>query len=207
MRCKPTTLTAFLVVILWSPISARAAEIPLGESGGVYTVPVQVNQSVTLQFLVDPGAAIVVIPRSVLNRLVANGTVTQDDIIGLSVAELADSSAYRAIQIRLRELRVGDRVLRDVTAAVSPGLTYPLLGQSFLKRFASVTFDNQRRVLILSDTGATPAPQYQYPSQNPTPSATAPYYPPAPAAPASPYGYDYGYSYGYGQPSYWPPTR
>jgi clan AA aspartic protease (TIGR02281 family) len=207
MRCKPTTLTAFLVVSLWSPISARAVEIPLGESGGVYTVPVQVNQSVTLQFLVDPGAAIVVIPRSVLNRLVANGTVTQDDIIGLSVAELADSSAHRAIQIRLRELRVGDRVVRDVTAAVSPGLTYPLLGQTFLKRFASVTFDNQRRVLILSDMGAAPAPQYRYPSQNPTPSVTAPYYPPAPAAPASPYGYDYGYSNSYGQPGYWPPGR
>ena len=209
MRCKPTTLTAFLVFILWSPIAARAAEVPLGESGGVYTVPVQVNQSVTLQFLVDPGAAIVVIPRSVLTRLVANGTVTQDDILGMSVAELADSSAYRAIQIRLRELRVGDRIVRDVTAAVSPGLTYPLLGQSFLKRFASVTFDNQRRVLILSDTAATPAPQYQYqyPSQNPTPSATAPYYPPGPAAPVNPYGYDYGYSYGYGQPGYRPPGR
>ena len=209
MRCKPTTLAAFLVFILGSPIAVRAAEVPLGESGGVYTVPVQVNQSVTLQFLVDPGAAIVVIPRSVLSRLVANGTVTQDDILGMSVAELADSSAYRAIQIRLRELRVGDRIVRDVTAAVSPGLTYPLLGQSFLKRFASVTFDNQRRVLILSDTGATSASQYQYqyPNQNPTPSATAPYYPPTPAAPASPYRYDYGYSYGYGQPGYWPPGR
>jgi predicted aspartyl protease len=182
-----TTLAAFLVVVL-SPISVWASEISLGESGGVFTVPVQVNQSVTLQFLVDPGSAVVVIPRSVLNRLVANGTVTQGDVIGTSIAELADSSLYRAVQLRLRELRVGDRVVRDVIAAVSPGLTYPLLGQSFLKRFASVTFDNQRHVLILSDSGS--APQY------PTTPLSSPYYPPAAAVPGV-----------YGQPSYWPPAR
>jgi hypothetical protein len=40
-------------------------------------VPVQINRSVTLQFLVDPGSAVVVIPRSVLNSLVLNGTATQ----------------------------------------------------------------------------------------------------------------------------------
>jgi hypothetical protein len=182
-----TTLAAFLVVVL-SPISVWASEISLGESGGVFTVPVQVNQSVTLQFLVDPGSAVVVIPRSVLNRLVANGTVTQGDVIGTSIAELADSSLYRAVQLRLRELRVGDRVVRDVIAAVSPGLTYPLLGQSFLKRFASVTFDNQRHVLILSDSGS--APQY------PTTPLPSPYYPPAAAVPGV-----------YDQPSYWPPAR
>ncbi len=190
MRYKPTTLAAFLVVVVLSPITVWASEISLGESGGVFTVPVQVNQSVTLQFLVDPGSAVVVIPRSVLNRLVANGTVTQGDVIGTSIAELADSSLYRAVQLRLRELRVGDRVVRDVIAAVSPGLTYPLLGQSFLKRFASVTFDNQRHVLILSDSGSAPAPQY------PTTPLPSPYYPPAGAVPGV-----------YGQPSYWPPAR
>lgn len=160
MRCKTTMLAAFLGVAVLSPISVRASEVPLGESGGVYTVPVQVNRSVTLQFLVDPGSAVVVIPRSVLNTLVANGTFAEGDVVGTSIAELADSSLYRAVQLRLRELRVGDRVVRDVIAAVSPGLTYPLLGQSFLKRFASVTFDNQRRVLILSDFGSAAVPQY-----------------------------------------------
>jgi clan AA aspartic protease (TIGR02281 family) len=191
MRYNPTTLAAALAMTVLSPISGWGSEIPLGESGGVYTVPVQVNRSVTLQFVVDPGAAIVVIPRSVLRELVANGSVTQTDVVGLSIAELADSSAYQAIQIRLRELRVGDKVVRDVLAAVSPGLTYSLLGQSFLKRFASITLDNQRRVLILSDSGSAPAPQY------PTNSWPTPFYPPAATAPPS----------AYGQPSYWAPAR
>jgi hypothetical protein len=201
MSYKPRTLAAFLLIGVLSPISVWASEVPLGESGGIYTVPVQVNRSVTLPFLVDPGAAIVVIPRSVLSKLVTNGSVTQDDILGTSVAELADSTAYRAVQIRLRELRVGDNVAYDVLAAVSPGLTYPLLGQSFLKRFALVTIDNQRRVLILSGSASTSAaaPQYQYPNPYSNPSSATSFYPPAYTAPASPYGY--------GQPSYWPPAR
>jgi len=202
MRYKPITLAAvFFGILLLAPMPVSGSEVALGESGGVYTVPVQVNQSVTLNFLVDPGAAIVVIPRSALSRLIANGTVSQDDILGTSVAELADSSAYRAIQIRLRELRVGDNVARDVLAAVSPGLTYPLLGQTFLKRFGSVTLDNRRRVLVLSDSSSAAVSQYQYPSQYSTPSVPAPSYPPAYTAQPSPYGY------GYSQPSYWPPAR
>jgi predicted aspartyl protease len=191
MRYKPTTLAAFLVVVLSLAISVRAAEIPLGESGGIYTVPVQINRSVTLQFLVDPGSAVVVIPRSVLNSLVLNGTLTQDDVVGTGIAELADRSLYRAVRLRLRELRVGDQIVRDVIAAVAPALSQPLLGQSFLGRFSSVTFDNQRRLLILPGPGSAPVPQY------PTTAFPTPFYPPAPAAPPSVYG----------QPSYWPPAR
>ena len=191
MRHTASTVTALLLVVLSPWLSARATEVPLGESGGIYTVPVQVNQSVTLQFLVDPGSAVVVIPKSVLSQLILNGTVRQDDIVGVSIAELADRSLYKAVQLRLRELRVGDRVVRDVIVAVAPALSQPLLGQSFLKRFASVTFDNQRRVLILSDSGYPAAPQY------PAASSLQQYYPAYPAAPPSPYA----------QPGYWLPGR
>lgn len=185
--------------LAWSSASlAWGSEVTLGESGGIYTAPVQINRSVTLQFLVDPGAAVVVIPRSVLTTLVRNGSVSRDDVLGVSVAELADRSLYEAVQLRLRELRVGDNVARDVVAAVSPSLTHPLLGQTFLKRFASVTFDNQRHVLILSNSayGSGYTAGQQYPATPPS----WPYYPSAPAAPASPYN-------PYGYPSYPPQTR
>lgn len=190
MRYNSSIVAAFLLLLMFS-LSAWAAEVPLGESGGIYTVPVQVNQSVELQFLVDPGSAVVVIPRSVLDRLILNGTVRQDDVVGVSVAELADRSLYKAVQLRLRELRVGGTVVRDVIAAVAPALSQPLLGQSFLKRFASVTFDNRRRVLILSDSGLPAAPQY------PATSSVQQYYPPYPTIPPSPYA----------QPGYWAPGR
>jgi len=153
MRFAVMTLMASLAFFSASAAPARASEVPLGESGGIYTVPGEINRAVTLQFLVDPGSAVVVIPRSVLSRLILNGTVTEDDVVGVSIAELADRSLYQTVRIRLRELRVGDNFARDVIASVAPGLNHPLLGQSFLKRFASVTLDNQRRVLILSGPG------------------------------------------------------
>jgi|GraSoiStandDraft_4_1057263.scaffolds.fasta_scaffold786543_1 clan AA aspartic protease (TIGR02281 family) len=155
MRCR-ASLPALLICVLASPIALRAAEVQLGTTGGVYTVPVQINRSITLQLLVDPGAAMVVLPIAVFNRLAQNGTIAQGDFLGIGTAELADSSVYQSVEVRLRELKVGDIVLRDVTAAVAPGLKQPLLGQSFLSRFRSVTFDNQRRVLILSGPSAAP---------------------------------------------------
>src|SRR5262249_44686838 len=151
MRCKLIGLAVFLALLCQLPLSLRAAEIPLGASGGIYTVPGQINRSIAIQFLVDPGAGVVVIPVSVLRTLVQNRTVTEGDLVGVSVAQLADSSLHLTAKVRLRELQIGDVVLANVTAAVSPGLSQPLLGQSFLRRFASVTFDNVRQVLILSD--------------------------------------------------------
>jgi clan AA aspartic protease (TIGR02281 family) len=187
MRYKLMALAVFAVLIFLSPNSPRAAEIPLGASGGIYTVPVQINRSVTASFLVDPGAGVVVIPVAMLRQLIANGSITESDVLGVGTAELADSSMYLTARVRLRELRIGNIVARDVTAAVSPGLTQALLGQSFLQRFASVTFDNRRQVLILSEDGSGPiaqapatawvAPSPAYPS--PAPFSGSSYAPPA----------------------------
>ena len=185
MRLRQAIPAAVLGLLLAMPLSGYASAILLGESGGIYTVPVQINGSVTAKFLVDPGSAVVVIPRSVLRALVLNGTVTDNDIVGASIAELADSSLYEAVHVRLRELKVGDTVLHDVVAAVSPALTQPLLGQTFLGRFASVTFDNQRHLLILNGAGAT--------SQYSATVRTTPMYPPALS----------GGSGAYRQPNYW----
>ena len=187
MRYRRATLIVLFALLAAFPISARSAEILLGQNGGIYTVPAQINRSVTAQFLVDPGSALVVIPRSVLRALVLNGTATQDDVVGAGIAELADSSLYEAVHIRLRELRVGDIVLHDVVAAVAPGLSQPLLGQTFLGRFASVTFDNQRHALILNGSGAAANSEYSASVR------AAPTYPPAVSGPSG----------AFGQPNYW----
>jgi len=201
MRFAVSILAAFLTATLMSAAPARASEVALGESGGIYTVTGEINRSVALQFLVDPGSAVVVIPRAALSRLVANGSVSDSDVVGISIAELADRSLHQTVRIRLRELRIGNEVARDIIAAVAPGLTHALLGQSFLKRFASVTIDNRRRVMILTGQGpgdsgfVAAAPQYpasqypttRYPTQYP-PSTPSPYYGWPPTEAYSPYG-------------------
>ena len=174
-----------------APVSA--SEVALGTSGGIYTAPVQVNRSVTRQLLIDPGAGAVVIPVSVLRLLVRNGSVTGDDVIGIGTAQLADSSLYLIARVRLRELRIGDAIVPNVVAAVSPALTQPLLGQSFLRRFASVTFDNRRQTLILSNDAATAT------AQPPTTARRPPYPSYPPAGPLSGGGSPPVYRPGYGR--------
>ncbi|HEX3537343.1 MAG TPA: retropepsin-like aspartic protease [Stellaceae bacterium] len=149
MRKKLTAIAASSALLFASAMSVAASLIPLGVHDGIYTVPVQINRTVTAEFLVDSGSSVVVIPENMLKTLIARGTVTQEDILGTGTAMLADTSLYKSVQLRIRELRVGDIVLRDVLAAVSPSLIQPILGQSFLGRFGSVTFDNQRRLLML----------------------------------------------------------
>jgi hypothetical protein len=192
MGYRRAILSTLFTVLLTSHVSAWAADIPLGESGGIYTVTAQIDQSVTAQFLVDPGSALVIIPPSILRALVLRGTMTQGDIVGASTAELADSSLHQAVHVRLRQLRVGDVVLHDLVAAVSPGLSHPLLGQSFLGRFASVTLDNERRVMILNSATSNANSGYAATAQ------VGPAYPPALAGPTTPYSY---YPY-YGPPYY-----
>ena len=172
MRFSPTALAAFVISVVLLSSSLRASEVPLGINGGVYTVPMQINRSINLEFLVDPGAAVVVIPVAIFRSLVSNGTLTQSDILGISAAQLADRSSFRAVQVRLRELKISNIVVRDVIAAVSPELTLPLLGQSFLNRFSLVTFDNERRVLILSGA-AIPQPSVNSPQTAPHSSFSA----------------------------------
>jgi hypothetical protein len=78
---------------------------------------------------------------------------------------------------------------------VSPALKHPLLGQSFLRRFASVTFDNRRQVLILSDDAAAPvaqAPATTLIAPYPSYPATGPFSGGGYAPPAYYQGYGYG---------------
>lgn len=149
---------AGVLISLLVSSQARADEIPLGSDGGVYTVPVVVNGSVKIPFIVDSGAAPVVIPEDVFRILVRGGTVSQSDILGTTMVRLADGSTQRRTRLRLREVRVGSHIAENVVATVTPQSGDPLLGQTFLSRFGTVSFDYQRRVLVLSGPGSVPVP-------------------------------------------------
>ena len=61
---EETILTALLGIFLFSA-SANAIEVPLVKEGGVYTVPVRINDVLTLDFVIDSGAAEVMVPADV----------------------------------------------------------------------------------------------------------------------------------------------
>jgi clan AA aspartic protease (TIGR02281 family) len=124
-------------------------EVLLDSEGGVLTVPVIINGAIKLDFVVDSGASDVSIPADVVLTLIRARTITDDDFIGDRVYQTADGRSVPSKVFKIRSLRVGDRVLQDVTASVADISAPLLLGQSFLSRFRSWSIDNERQVLVL----------------------------------------------------------
>jgi clan AA aspartic protease (TIGR02281 family) len=134
-----------------SDTQTRVEEIKLQKQRDTYVVPVQLNNAVTLQFLIDSGASDVLIPEDVLLTLVRTGTVTEADFIGEQTYSLADGSQLTSTRFNIRELKVGNHIVKNVTASVGPVASDPLLGQSFLSKVKAWTIDNTRHVLVLSE--------------------------------------------------------
>jgi clan AA aspartic protease (TIGR02281 family) len=123
--------------------------VSLKTVGGTFVVPVQINGAITLNFMVDSGAADVSVPADVFSTLIRTGTIKDTDIIGDETYVLADGSKSRSPTFTIRSLKVGDRVVENVRGSVASFKGSLLLGQSFLGRFKSWSIDNTNHVLLL----------------------------------------------------------
>ena len=113
-RCGQTAST--------SPVSAVAPpreEIQIQRRGSAYVVPVRINQTITLPFILDTGAAELVIPVDVALTLVRAGTLSREDFIGTGRYTMANGSEEIQDRVVIREVQVGDHTATDVTASVS----------------------------------------------------------------------------------------
>jgi clan AA aspartic protease (TIGR02281 family) len=120
------------------------------QQGGTFSIPVRLNDQITLRFVIDSGAADVSVPADVFMTLVRTGTVTDADYLGKETYQLADGSTVPSHRFNIRSLKVGGRTLENVTGSIAPVEGSMLLGQSFLRRFKSWSIDNQRAALILN---------------------------------------------------------
>src|SRR5271165_2134524 len=125
-------------------------EVHLQLYNGIFAVPVVINGAISIPFVLDSGAADVQLPADVVLTLVRSGTLSEGDFIGESSYILANGSTLRSARFNIRELRVGDHVVRNVAASVGSVSSDALLGQSFLSRLPSWTLDNRRHVLVLA---------------------------------------------------------
>lgn len=108
-----------------------------------------INNAITLDFVLDSGAADVSIPADVVLTLMRTGTISSGDFLGSKPYKLADGTVIPSQTFRIRSLKVADKVVNNVTGSISPPQGTLLLGQSFLGRFKSWSIDNSRQVLVL----------------------------------------------------------
>jgi uncharacterized protein YecT (DUF1311 family)/predicted aspartyl protease len=145
---KPTNTTA-LVPEPAQTASNNAESIPLSVQGGTFVIPVLINGQITLNFTIDSGAADVSVPADVVSTLIRTGTIQKSDFVGQKTYRLADGSTVPSATFLIRSLKVGNRLLENVTGSVASAEADLLLGQSFLRRFKSWSIDNTRQVLVL----------------------------------------------------------
>ena len=127
------------------------SSVSMRMEGGIYVVPVLINDAITLNFVVDSGAVDVSIPADVVMTLMRTGTLKEADFLGEKTYVLADGSEVPSQTFRIRSLKVGSKVLENVTGSVASVKGGLLLGQSFLSRFKSWSIDNAKHALLLSE--------------------------------------------------------
>ena len=108
-RSPPTDVEARDGPFTPSQETQTNARVPLEELGGIFTVPVLVNSTIRLNFIIDSGSADVSIPSDVVLTLMRTGTLKDTDFIGRQSYKLADGSTVPSVTFRVRSLKVGGR--------------------------------------------------------------------------------------------------
>ena len=129
---------------------AVISEIPMKKQrSGTYEVACTVND-LPLQFIFDTGASTVTISSVEASFMLKNNYLRSDDIRGKEYFSTATGEIHEGTTIRLREIKIGEAVLRNVNASVVHNQRAPLLlGQSVLERFGTLTIDNINSKLII----------------------------------------------------------
>ena len=118
-------------------------------NGGTFEIPCNIN-GLPLQMIFDTGASDVTISSVEANFMLKNGYLSDRDIKGKKYYRIANGEISDGTVITLREVKIGDAVLRNVDASVLKSQQAPLLlGQSAMERFGTITIDNENNKLTI----------------------------------------------------------
>lgn len=127
--------------------TAALTEIPFTIQGGICQVKCAIN-GLPLYFIFDTGASTVSISNIEANFMLRNGYLNEADFMGRQNYVTATGEIHEGTVINLREVRVGDIVLKNIQASVVKNQHAPLLlGQSVFRRFGTVEVDNNAQVI------------------------------------------------------------
>lgn len=125
------------------------------EYNGVYRIPCMVNGA-KMKFIFDTGASDVCLSLNMAEYLYDNDYINDNDFLGTGVATVADGRIVDHLRLNLREIKIGDRTLRNVEAVVIKGQSAPLLlGQSALKKLGKYSISGNNLILKTSNQPST----------------------------------------------------
>ena len=141
----------FSFLILAPDFSGLADEILLTERNGVYIVPVTLNDSITVDGILDTGASEMFIPFNVIATLIQSTSIAMTDILKEGVYTLADGSINTKERVNIAKIVIGDTTFYNISAIVGAKNSQLLIGQNLLHTFDSYGIDNNRKILTLNN--------------------------------------------------------
>ena len=143
---SPDTASAAAKPVL-KQMGSGPTEVAMVLENGVYKVPVTVN-GVPMRFILDTGASLISMSLAEAELMYRRGAISTSDIIGRSRFQDATGAISPGAIVRLKSVRIGDRVLENVRANIVTGNKAPLLlGQSALSKFGKISVDYRRNVV------------------------------------------------------------
>ncbi len=117
--------------------------------GGTYEIPCSVN-GLPLKMIFDTGASDVTISSVEASFMLKNGYLSESDVKGKKHYMTASGDIHEGTILKLREVKLGDAVLKNIEASVVHSQKAPLLlGQSVLEKFGTITIDNVNSKLLI----------------------------------------------------------
>ncbi len=124
--------------------------VKVKKSNGVFSVPVELNGVLKIDFIFDSGASDVSISPDVALTLLKTGTIKKEDWLEGAYYKFADGSTAKSKRFKMSSIKIGNKIIKNVTCSISNSIDAPmLLGQSVLGKFGKYTFDNVNQRLIL----------------------------------------------------------
>ena len=117
--------------------------------GGTYEIPCSVN-GLPLKMIFDTGASDVTISSVEASFMLKNGYLSENDVKGKKHYMTASGDIHEGTILKLKEVKLGDAVLKNIEASVVHSQKAPLLlGQSVLEKFGTITIDNVNSKLLI----------------------------------------------------------
>lgn len=144
----PKSAVAIPVELPTQPLQVDDNIVDMEKKDGVRYVWIEVN-GLPLKFIFDTGASSIFISPAEALVLVKQGTLSEEDLLGQEQYQDATGGISVGTVINLKEVKIGNKILRNVKASVSDNVDSPLLlGQSALEQFGSIEIDNSNSRMI-----------------------------------------------------------
>lgn len=122
--------------------------VKMSEENGTYKIPVEINGS-NMNFIFDTGASIISMSETEALFLFKQGTLKEEDFLGNINFQDATGAISEGTIIKLKTVKIGNKILKDVEASIVHNSEAPLLfGQSALAKFGKVSIDYDKNEII-----------------------------------------------------------